>query len=275
MRDLTARDLERLRDVAEVAVRRGGTVISARFGRPLDSLECKGPGDYVTAVDCASEEVICETLGKATPGIRVMAEEGGGEREAVYWCVDPLDGTRNFSLGMPVVAVSVALVVERRPVVGVVGAPLLGLCFSAVRGFGAWSGRERLSVSARPPAQAVVATGFPLRDRRLLPGYLPTLEAVLWWAEDVRRAGAAALDLAWVAAGVFDGYFELNLSEWDVAAGGLLVEEAGGTVSDWAGGPDYLSGDIVAGSSSAHPMLLDAAARSPLRERSVVRARGG
>lgn len=161
-------DLEELRDLAEDAVRRGGEVVAAHFGRPLDFLERKGPGDYVTAADRASDEVIRDSLRQATPDIDVVSEEGGGEPGGAYWCVDPLDGTRNFSLGLPLVAVSVALIIERRPMVGAVGAPLLGLSFSAARGLGAWSGHKRLAVSVRPPAQAVVATGFPLRDRSLL-----------------------------------------------------------------------------------------------------------
>jgi myo-inositol-1(or 4)-monophosphatase len=266
-------ELESLRKIAERAVMRGGEVISGHFGLPLQSLKRKGPGDYVTAVDLEADEVIRKTLRRAAPDIAVVSEEMGGKPEETYWCVDPLDGTRNFSLRMPAVAVSVALVVHRRPVVGAVSAPLLGLCFSAARGLGAWSGGERLEVSVRPPSQAVLATGFPRRVRSDLPEYLPYFKSVFLLTEDVRRTGCAALDLAWVAGGVFDGFFHLNLSEWDVAAGGLLIEEAGGTITDWAGGPDYLSGDVLAGSPAVHAMLLDSAARSPLRERSLSRAR--
>ena len=115
-----------------------------------------------------------------------------------------------------------------------------------------------MNVSTREPGRAVVATALPFRDRSLLPRYLPVLEAVFERTEDIRRAGAAALDLAWVAAGVFDGYFELNLSEWDVAAGALLVEEAGGVITDWEGGSNYMSGNVIAGSPATHKVLLEA-----------------
>jgi myo-inositol-1(or 4)-monophosphatase len=162
------------------------------------------------------------------------------------------------------VAVSIALVVDGRPEVAVVEAPLLGLTFHAVRGGGAWSGDDPMRVSARPPERGIVATALPFRQRSLLPRYQPVLRRVFDRVEDVRRAGAAALDLAWVAAGVFDGYFELTLSVWDVAAGGLIVEEAGGLVTDWDGGSDYLSGNVLAGSPATHEVLLAAAtARDP------------
>ncbi|MDQ4148510.1 MAG: inositol monophosphatase, partial [Actinomycetota bacterium] len=170
-------DLAGLRRLAEQAVRSGGEIIAAHFGVPADFPRSKGPGDYVTATDRASENAIRDILQRGAPGIPIVAEEEGGEPAPTYWCVDPLDGTRNFSIGMPVVAVSVALIVDGRPVVGSVGAPLLGLFFSAARGLGAWAGPNRLNVSSRPVNQAIVATGFPLRDRSLLPGYLPTLEA--------------------------------------------------------------------------------------------------
>ena len=117
-----------------------------------------------------------------------------------------------------------------------------------------------MRVSERPVARAIVATALPFRDRSILPRYLPVLEAVFDRVEDIRRPGAAALDLAWVAAGVFDGYFELNLSVWDVAAGALLVQEAGGVVTDWDGGSNYLSGNVMAGSPATHAVLLAAAA---------------
>jgi myo-inositol-1(or 4)-monophosphatase len=267
---VTDLDLGRLKGVAEEAAARGGRIVAERFGRPIDGLERKGIGDYVTDADRESEETILAYLREATPDIPVVAEEeaGDAQRQERYWSVDPLDGTRNFSIGLPIVAVSVALVDGARPVVGAVVGPMLGLSFSAVRGGGAYEGRRRLGVSARRPDQAIVATGFPFRDPTLLDGYLPTFEAVLRASEDIRRAGAAALDLAWVAKGVYDGFFELNLSEWDVAAGALLVEEAGGVVTDWAGGDGYLRGDILAASPWTHPLLLEAASLSPHAGRS-------
>jgi myo-inositol-1(or 4)-monophosphatase len=249
--------------VAQRAADAGAAVVSARFGRVHARGEAKGAGDWVTAIDRESETAIVHVLRTETPEIPVLAEEGGGSRGRRYWTVDPLDGTTNFMLGLPIVAVSVALVVEGRPAVGVVSGPLLDLSFSAVRGGGAWSNGHRLHVSDRPVERAVVATGFPFRHKELLPRHLSAFTKVFEAAEDVRRAGAAALDLAWTATGVFDGFFELRLGEWDVAAGGLLVEEAGGVVTDWAGDPNYLSGSILAGTAATHRLLLESAGPAP------------
>jgi len=245
--------------VADEAADIGAEIVLRRFGEHATKGELKGAGDYVTSVDRESEEALRAFLQRSTPHIPVLAEESGGERGDRYWAVDPLDGTTNFLLGFPVVAVSIALIQDGRPVVGAVRGPLLGLSFSGARGQGSWSGSERLRVSRRPPERAVIAMAFPFRAKSLMPRYTAALQEVLARTEDVRRAGAASLDLAWVAAGVFDGYLELNLSVWDVAAGALLVEEAGGVVTDWDGGSGYLSGNIVAGSPETHRVLLDAA----------------
>jgi myo-inositol-1(or 4)-monophosphatase len=251
-----ALDLDELAGVARRAAAIGSEVVARRFGEHAS--EAKGAGDYVTATDRESEGAIRAFLAEAGPDIPVLGEEAGGTEGDRFWAVDPLDGTTNFVLGFPVVAVSVALVDEGRPVVAAVAAPLLGLTFAATKGHGAFEGERRLRVSVREPSRAVVATAYPFRRKSLLDRYLPALEAVIDRAEDIRRAGAAALDLAWTAAGVFDGYFELNLGVWDVAAGALLVEEAGGVVTDWSGGPGFLSGEVVAGSPATHAMLLGA-----------------
>jgi myo-inositol-1(or 4)-monophosphatase len=195
----------------------------------------------------------------------VMGEESGGEGGERYWLVDPLDGTTNFIHRFPIVCVSVALVEHGRPVAGAVHAPYLQETYTAARGSGATVERadrsiERLSVADRPVERAVVGTGFPFRRKENLARYLRAMTAALDRFEDLRRPGAAALDLAWVAAGVFDGFFELGLSPWDVAAGGLLIEEAGGVVTDWNGGGDYLPGDILAGPPAVHEALLQLAA---------------
>jgi myo-inositol-1(or 4)-monophosphatase len=225
----------------------------------------KGPGDYVTASDRQSEAAILEVLARETPGIAVLAEEGGGMRAGTMWAVDPLDGTTNFTRGFPVVAVSVGLLHEGVPIVGVVIAPFLGLEFTASRGKGATLNRERLP-SLRPldPSKAVVATGFPFRNKARMPRYRPVVEGALLRFEDLRRAGAAALDLAWTASGTFDGYFELNLNTWDLAAGAALVLEVGGRVSDWSGGDGWIeSGDILAAAPEVHAVLLQLAQDSP------------
>jgi myo-inositol-1(or 4)-monophosphatase len=257
-------DLDRLWRVADEACARGAEVVfgaasTSRFGADAES---KGVGDWVTAADRASEEAIREYLDRATPDVPVLGEEEGGDRGERFWAVDPLDGTTNFMIGFPIVAVSVGLVHAGRPVVGSVRGPLLGLAFSAARGRGAWSGPDRLRVSDRPPDRAIVATGFPFRRLEHRPRHAAAFAPILQHVEDVRRAGAAALDLAWVAAGVFDGYFELDMQVWDLAAGSLMVEEAGGIVTDWAGGDGHLTtGDVAAGSPAAHAAML-AATRS-------------
>ena len=194
------------------------------------------------------------------PDIAFFGEESGGERAEVGWFVDPLDGTANFVHGFPVVGVSVALVVAGEPVVGVVQAPLLGDVYSARKGGGARAATaSRSRCRHEPPESAICATGFPFRAKRdRLPEYFPVFERAITTFEDLRRAGAASLDLALSAAGVFDGYFEQNLGTWDVAAGALLVREAGGVVTDWQGdGAAWLtSGDIVAGPPAVHERIL-------------------
>ena len=263
---MTTVDAATLRALSDIAVRAAlaGTEVVRASGGP-GNIEAKGAGDYVSDVDRRSEDAVARLLRGQTPEIPVLGEETGGPTGNRYWAVDPLDGTANFLHGFPVVGVSVALVAEGRPVVGAVSAPFLDLLFVAVRGGGAelrdGSGSaRRLRTSDREPGAAIVATGFPFRDKTLVARYVPAFERCFERFEDLRRAGAAALDLAWVAAGVFDGFFELNLSPWDVAAGALLVQEAGGRVSDWAGGGSWLdSGDILAGSPAVHAALLEVA----------------
>lgn len=251
-----------LSSLAAEASRVGGaTILAAGHGRA--AIE-KAAGDYVTEIDKASESAIVDFLAHAAPGIPVVGEEHGGSPGNRYWLVDPLDGTTNFVHGFPIVGVSVALVEDGRPMAGAVNAPFLGETYIGVREQGARVERrgkhaEPLRVSERSPERAVVGTGFPFRHKEVLPRYLRTMNAALGRFEDLRRPGAAALDLAWVAGGVFDGFFELALSPWDVAAGGLLIEEAGGLVTDWSGGPDYMAGDILAGPTAIHAELLQIA----------------
>ncbi|MFN8232191.1 MAG: inositol monophosphatase family protein [Actinomycetota bacterium] len=252
--------------VAEMAARAGGRTILAAEPVAPGGAERKGAGDYVTAVDRASEAAIAARLARATPSVPVVGEESGGRRGDAYWLVDPLDGTANFLHGFPVVAVSVALIRGSTPVAGAVHAPFMGDTYRAGLGVGAWHVRPDgtevpMSVSDRPVAEAIVGTGFPFRRKAdLLDQYLATFAGALARFEDLRRPGAAALDLAWVAAGVFDGFFELALAPWDVAAGTILIREAGGMVTDWIGGPDVLVGSILAGSAPVHAELLSLAA---------------
>jgi myo-inositol-1(or 4)-monophosphatase len=251
--------------VALRAARAGARVlIDGGIPRPGGAAEQKGAGDYVTASDRASEEAILEVLAREAPGIAVLAEERGGSRAGTMWAVDPLDGTTNFTRGFPIVAVSIGLLEDGLPLLGVVIAPFLGQEFAAAKGKGATLNGERLpAIGAIDPSRAVVATGFPFRKKTLMSRYRPVMEGALLRFEDLRRAGAAALDLAWTASRTFDGYFELNLNPWDVAAGAAIVIETGGRVSDWSGGDEWVeSGNILAGSPAVHEVLLELAAAS-------------
>jgi myo-inositol-1(or 4)-monophosphatase len=261
--------LEELRDLAAASAEAGGRIVrtGGAGGSPrgatgdIESSDKGLPGDYVTEVDLASERTIREMLERATPTIPVLGEERGGALAERSWVVDPLDGTVNFIHGFWAVGVSVALVEEGAVVAGAVHAPFLGTTWTASRGGGAWR-RERgeasepIRVSDRPVERAVVGTGFPFRRKELVPRYLEAFQAAFEVFEDLRRPGAAALDLAWVADGTFDGFFELALGSWDVAAGAVLIEEAGGVVTDWTGGRGFLRGDILAGSPAVPAELL-------------------
>jgi myo-inositol-1(or 4)-monophosphatase len=248
-----------LRELALAAARAAGDLVVTAHARPGSlTAEVKSPGDYVTEVDRSAEQAAIRVLRAGAPDIAILAEESGGVRNDRMWVIDPVDGTTNFVRGFPVVGVSVALVEEGRPVVGAVIAPLLGEAWSAAEGQGAFDGEgNRLAVS-RHPGAGVVATGFPFRRKDRLPRYLPVMTAALQRFEDLRRAGAASLDLAYVGAGAFDGYFELGLGLWDIAAGALMVREAGGVVTDWAGDSEavFLSGDILAGTPAWHETML-------------------
>lgn len=222
----------------------------------------------MTDCDRASEEAIVEVLAREAPEIPVLAEERGGATTGTRWAVDPLDGTTNFTRGFPAVGVSVGLLEHGRPVLGVVLGPYLGLEFTAARGEGAFQNGARLPrLHAIEPARAVVATGFPFRDRRLMARYQPVMEGALRRFEDLRRAGAAALDLAWTAAGTFNGFFELGLHTWDVAAGAAIVLEAGGRVTDWSGDEAAWveTGNILAASPAVHAALLELAEQATER----------
>ncbi|HEX4212283.1 MAG TPA: inositol monophosphatase family protein [Candidatus Dormibacteraeota bacterium] len=252
-------------DVALRAARAGARVLlDGGLARRAAGRKQLG-GDYVTAFDRASEDAILEVLAREAPGIPVLAEERGGARDATRWAVDPLDGTTNFTRGLPIVGVSVALIRDGVPEVGAVLAPWMDLTFAGERGRGVTLNGEPLARLDRvDAARAVVATAYPFRRKERLPEYEPVLHEVVRRFEDIRRAGVASLDLAWIASGSFDGYFELSLGTWDVAGGAALVLELGGRVTDWDGGDGYLeSGDVMAGAPGVHEALLELAAGRP------------
>jgi myo-inositol-1(or 4)-monophosphatase len=254
-----------MKDVALAAARAGARVLT-ESGLAHHAADRKQlAGDYVTRFDHASEEAILEVLAREAPGIPVLAEERGGSRAGTMWAVDPLDGTTNFTRGHPVVGVSIGLLRDGVPEVGVVLAPWLNLEFAAECGQGATLNGDRLpSIAPGDPDRAVVATGFPFRRKERLPRYEPVLACALRRFEDLRRAGVASLDLAWTASATYDGYFELGLGTWDVAGGAALVLEVGGRVTDWTGGGGWLeSGDILAAPPAVHDLLLEFAAKPP------------
>jgi myo-inositol-1(or 4)-monophosphatase len=240
-------------EAAIEAARAGGEILVGHWRNlPTGSIEEKKKNDFVTIADRESEARIVASIRARFPADGFLAEEGGGKSaggEARIWIIDPLDGTANFIAGFPFWCVSIAAREEGRIVAAVVWDPLREELYTAERGGGAFRNGARLAVSPRPGVEdAFLATGFPFRSRNRIDLYLALFKAVFLRARGIRRAGSAALDLAHVAAGVFDGFFEFHLAPWDIAAGALLIEEAGGIVTDFDGGDRYWErGNVLAG----------------------------
>ena len=247
-------------NIAIRAARRAGTIITRGQQRLHElKVERKGHQDFVSQIDRDAEAVIIETLRKAYPGHAILAEESGGSGDSDFlWLIDPLDGTLNYVHGYPQFAVSIALSVKGRLDQAVVFDPMRDELFTASRGAGAQLNGQRLRVGrCQHLANALLATGFPVRSKEAVQRYLPSFGEMLAGCADVRRAGAAALDLAHVACGRLDGYWEFGLHPWDIAAGSLLVQEAGGLVGDCQGGETHLaSGDIVAANPKIFRQML-------------------
>jgi myo-inositol-1(or 4)-monophosphatase len=250
-----------LEAVACEAVHLAGRLLRERFlsNRPL-VVETKGVHDFVTEIDRASEEAVCRFLEARFPDHAILAEERApAAGVAPYrWVIDPLDGTTNFIHGVPFFAVAVAVEDRDGPLAAAILDPLRDETFHGHRGGGArLDGRTiRCSVPGSTHS-ALIATGFPFRELARLDRYLVAFEAFVRSTAGIRRAGSACLDLAYTACGRFDGFWEIGLSRWDLAAGALLVREAGGRVTDVLGGDGYLeSGDIVAAGPRLHRELL-------------------
>lgn len=250
---------------AEKAADAGAEILCRYFrSRDLEIRE-KEANDFVTRADHESEEAILGVLRQHFPDHQVLAEESGLSEEGGEhcWLVDPLDGTSNFLQGLPTFCISIACHHRGEAVAAVVLEPLRGDRFTAAKGRGAhWNGRP-MHVSRRAGvAGAFLATGYPFRAKSALDLYLEVFRDLLLEARGVRRCGAAALDLAYTAAGVYDGFFEFRLSPWDIAAGELLVKEAGGVITDLDGGENWLrSGNVLAGSVAVHRDLREVASR--------------
>ena len=244
-----------LLEAAVDAARAGGDALLAHWrALPAGAIAQKKQNDFVTLADHESERAVIAAIRQRFPDDAFLAEEGGGRGLGAgsrrQWIIDPLDGTSNYIAGFPFWCVSVAASEGGELIAGVVWDPLRGDLYAAERGAGAFRNGERLSVTGRDGVQgSFLATGFPFRSREKIDVYLALFRALFLEARAIRRAGSAALDLALVASGVFDGFFEFRLALWDIAAGAVLIEEAGGELTDFEGGRRYVQrGNIVAGS---------------------------
>jgi myo-inositol-1(or 4)-monophosphatase len=250
-------------NVAIKAARAAGSIINrAALDVDLLKISVKGPNDFVSEVDRAAEVAVIETLLQAYPDHGILAEESGsshGNRKSEYqWIIDPLDGTTNFLHGLPIYAVSIGLAHRNVVQQAVVYDPARNDLFFASRGRGAFLNDRRLRVSKRTAlGDALIGTGFPFRRGDNFDRYIQMMQSVMQRCAGLRRPGAAALDLCYVAAGWYDGFFETGLNPWDVAAGSLLVTEAGGLIGNFTGEPDFLHRrEIVAGNPKVYGQLV-------------------
>ena len=247
-------------NIAVKAARRAGSIIT-RASEDIGSLTIndKSYNDFVTEVDLASETEIIRVLKASYPDHAFLGEETGLSHQADnIWIIDPLDGTTNFLHGFPQYCISIALEEKGEITQAVIYDPNRNDLFTATKGQGAYLNQRRMRVSNKSKLkESILGTGFPFRDFQHLPVYLKIFEEVVRGTSGIRRPGSAALDLAYVAAGWFDGFFEINLSKWDIAAGGLLVTEAGGIVSDFSEKDGWLeSGNIVATNPKIYDPLI-------------------
>jgi myo-inositol-1(or 4)-monophosphatase len=253
-----------LLNIAVKAARRAGSIINraALDGSPLE-VRAKRANDFVTQVDKAAERAIIDVIAKAYPEHAILAEESGqsaGARSEYRWVIDPLDGTTNFIHGFPQYSVSIGVQHRGAAAHAVVYDPGRNELFTASRGRGAYLNDRRIRVSkCQKLGEALVGTGFPFKELSRVDLYMRQLRELMSASAGLRRAGSAALDLAYVACGRLDAFWELGLAPWDMAAGALLIQESGGLVGDLAGNAGYMdSGDIVASSPKVFAQLLQA-----------------
>ncbi|HET8817164.1 inositol-1-monophosphatase [Pseudidiomarina aestuarii] len=240
-------------NIAVRAARAAGKILVKNFGVEADiNVQAKSQNDFVSEIDQAAESAIIRSIQKVFPDHTFLAEESGetGGKDADHqWIIDPLDGTTNYLRGIPHFAISIAYQFKGVTQVAVIYDPLREELFTATKGAGVQLNGKRLRVKARRDLQgALLATGFPFKRKDLLETYQNVFAALFEDAADMRRNGSAALDLAYVAAGRMDGFWEFSLERWDIAAGALMVREAGGLITDFGGGHGYMtSGNVVAG----------------------------
>ncbi len=248
-------------NIAVRAARAAGNIIVRNMDR-IDRLTVatKSSNDFVSEVDQQAEAAIIEVLKQSYPDHGIYAEESGrqDEKAEFQWIIDPLDGTTNYLHGFPQFSVSIALKHKARLEAAVIYDPISQELFTAARGEGAQMNEKRIRVSGQKGLKgALLSTGFPYTDQSYIDTYLATMKALMGPTAGIRRPGSAALDLAWLAAGRTDGFWEFNLNAWDIAAGALIVREAGGIVADFYGQDSYLeSGDIIAASPKVFPEML-------------------
>jgi len=248
-------------NIATRAARSAGNIL-IRYFEHTDTLTIteKRKNDFVSEVDKAAEDAIIEVLRTSFPEHSILAEESGSHKGNDYqWVIDPLDGTTNYLHGQPHFAISIALKHKGQLEHGVIYDPLREELFSASRGAGAFLNDRRIRVTQRKGLEgSLIGTGFPYKDHSHLDAYLGMLRDIITETAGIRRPGSAALDFAYVAAGRLDGFWELGLSEWDFAAGALMVKEAGGVVTDITGGDRHLeSGNVITGSFKTHAAMLN------------------
>ena len=259
---MKAAELDRIRSIAVQIAEGAGAVLSRRYQKLAPGeIEHKGRTDLVTAADRESEAHVIARLKEHFASHGIVAEESAPQpgKGQLCWYIDPLDGTTNFAHGFHAFAVSIALYEGPEPLVAVVHAPALGETFHAVQGGGAFVGEKRLSVSTVDTLlQSLLVTGFACVRDQLKANNLSNFNRLMGLTQGVRRVGSAALDMAYVAAGRFEAFWELCLAPWDVAAGALLIKEAGGEVTDFHGGRDWLLGrHIIATNRRIHRLLSE------------------
>ena len=243
------------------AAQMGGKILKEEFGMLKPSqINLKGLGDYVTELDHRSEQIIIKKIKETFPDHIIYAEESGeeGEGSAYRWIIDPLDGTTNYVQGIPFYAISIALVVEDVIQLGVVYSPEHEELFHSIRSRGAYLNNQRIFVSKKEILEGcVLATGFPWRSKMYIDAYLSTFRELFQKVDGIRRFGSAAMDLCYTACGRYDGFWEMKLKPWDIAAGVLIVQEAGGVVTDFQGKYQYMeSGNVVASNGRIQEQLI-------------------
>lgn len=254
-------DFKKYLEVAREAALQAGVVLKEYFGK-LDTsmINEKSKHDFVTDVDKHSENIIKDHIRRHYCDHAILAEESSVEKSTspYLWIIDPLDGTLNYIHGLPGFAISIALQIQGDLTVGLIYEPLREHIYSAIKDNGAFKNDKRICVSSsRNLGTALIATGFPFRIKDIIDPYLKVFKDLFMQATGIRRCGSACLDLAYTAEGIFGGFFEYGLSPWDIAAGVLLVTEAGGIVTDFKGSEEYMkTGNIIAGTKGVHHEML-------------------